>query len=125
MPLHGDEHTTRARTYDGVHKALERIRGRAVGRPCSHPMCDRLATGWGLYGPPTHIGHDSHGKRVRWSVHLDAYRPMCPAHNAQRDHGGNWSACARGHARIAWGVDSRGTCRGCQRERALGRTRRA
>lgn len=125
MTTAGGEQTTRARTYDGVHKALNRIRGRAVGRPCAHPECDRAATGWGLYGMPSHIGRNSHGKRVRWSIHLDAYRPMCSRHNAQRDHGGNWSRCARGHARIAWGVDSRGDCKACARERTRERRRRS
>ncbi|MDQ0614807.1 hypothetical protein QF046_002448 [Microbacterium sp. W4I4] len=117
MPLHGDEHTTRARTYDGVHKALNRARGRARGRKCAHPECDRPATGWALIGHPTHIGVNSHGKKVRFSIHLDDYSATCSRHNSQHDHGGNWTRCPRGHARAAWGVDTRGTCKGCVRER--------
>lgn len=106
-----------ARTYKSVHESLRRTRGSAVGRPCAHPDCDRPADGWGLGGHPTHIGYNGgQGKVVRWSTDLDAYEPMCARHNAQLDHGGNWSLCPRGHARIAWGTNTRGHCRGCLRE---------
>jgi hypothetical protein len=125
MTIARGEQTTRARTYDGVHKALNRVRGRAVGRTCVHPECDRPATGWALIGHPTHLGVNSHGKKVRWSIHLGDYSPACARHNAQRDHGGNWSRCGRGHARVAWGVNSRGDCRGCVRERTRERRRRS
>ena len=105
------------RTYAGVHRLLKRHRGSAVGKPCHSPGCTRLADGWGLVGTPTHIGpHPAHGRTVRWSVRLDDYAPLCDSHNAQRDRGGSWTLCPQGHARIAWGVTSTGTCRGCHRE---------
>lgn len=104
-------------TYSGVHRALRAARGSAVGRPCEGPDCDRLATGWGLIGHPTTFGMNG-DKSVRWSNDLDAYAPLCTRHNSQRDRGGSWTLCPRGHARIAWGADRGGNCRGCVRERA-------
>lgn len=115
MSLAGCEPTTQARTYDSVRKALNR--GRARGQECAHPECDRPATGWALIGHPTHIGLNSHGKKVRFSIHLDAYRVTCSKHNAQHDKGGSWTLCPHGHVRAAWGVDTRGTCKGCVRDR--------
>lgn len=105
-----------ARTYGSVHNELRRRRGSAVGLLCAHPDCDRLAAGWGLLGHPTHIGYNAHGTVVKWSTDLDAYVPMCRSHNSQRDCGGNWTLCPRGHARIAWGTTQSGQCRGCRRE---------
>lgn len=105
-----------ARTYAGVHKALRRVRGSAVGKRCAHPECDRSAQGWGLVGHPTTIGTVDGGRLVRFSTDLDAYAPLCARHNAQRDHGGNWTACPKGHVRTVWGTDATGTCRGCNRE---------
>lgn len=104
-------------TYAAVHKRLTRTRGSAVGRPCSHPDCDQRATGWALVGNPTHIVLDR-GKTKRFSLDLDAYAPTCTRHNAQRDHGGNWTLCQNGHARIVWGADATGYCRGCARDRS-------
>lgn len=104
-----------ARTYEGVHQELRRRRGSAVGLPCAHPTCDLPAIGWGLLGHPTNIGYDSHGTVVKWSTDYDAYVPMCRRHNSQRDGGGNWTLCPRGHARIAWGTTPNGMCRGCRR----------
>ena len=104
-----------APSYDQVHLALKRERGSAVGLPCSHPDCDRPSSGWALLDHPTHIVINSHGKPVRISTDLDAYGPACARHNAQRDHGGNWTLCPHGHVRVVWGTDSKGTCRGCQR----------
>lgn len=106
-----------APTYDAVHLALVRTRGSAVGAPCSHPTCDRPSTGWALLDHPTHIVLNSHGKPVRLSTDPDAYGPACSRHNAQLDHGGNWTLCPHGHVRFLWGTDSKGTCRGCQRYR--------
>ena len=114
---------TNARTYTGIHKALRRERGSAVGEPCAAPHCDRLATGWGLVARPTTIGATG-GKLVRFSTDLDAYEPTCTSHNAQRDHGGNWTLCPKGHVRSVWGTDSTGTCRGCNREYMRGYRRR-
>jgi hypothetical protein len=102
-------------TYDRVHYSLVKTRGSAVGLPCSHPDCDRPSTGWALLDHPTHIVINSHGKPVRLSTDLDAYGPACARHNAQRDHGGNWTLCPHGHVRVIWGTDSKGTCRGCNR----------
>ncbi|QPE04454.1 hypothetical protein IT882_15165 [Microbacterium schleiferi] len=104
-----------APSYDQVHYALKRERGSAVGLPCSHPDCDRPSSGWALLDHPTHIVINSHGKPVRISTDLDAYGPACTRHNAQRDHGGNWTLCPHGHVRFLWGTDSKGTCRGCIR----------
>lgn len=120
MPLHGDERTT-ARTYAGVHRALKRLRGSAVGKPCA-AGCGRLADGWGLVSSPTHIGpHPDHGRTVRWSIRLDDYAPLCRSCNNLRDHGGTWALCPHGHARIAWGR-SGGRCRGCRRNAERRRT---
>lgn len=105
-----------ARTCAGVHHELRRRRGSAVGLPCAHPECYRPAAGWGLLGHPTNIGYDSRGKVVKWSTDLGDYAPMCRSHNGQRDGGGNWTLCPRGHARIAWGTTPNGQCRGCRRE---------
>ena len=116
MPLAGSEATTEARSYDGMHRFLRRVRGSAVGKPCVAPDCTRLADGWGLVGHPTHLGVESHGRPVRWSVRLRDYAPLCARHNSQRDSGGSWAMCPQGHARAAWGTDARGTCRGCKRE---------
>lgn len=107
--------TTQARTYGGVHKALIRHRGSAVGRPCAAPGCTSTASGWGLIEHPTTIGAAG-GKVLRFSTDLDAYAPTCTRHNSQRDHGGNWTLCPKGHVRAVWGTDSTGTCRGCNRE---------
>ncbi len=113
MAIAGSDSAT-ARTYAGVHRALRRQRGSAVGQPCVN--CGRPADGWGLIAAPTHIGpHPDHGRKVRWSVHLDAYRPLCRSCNSLRDHGGSWSLCPAGHARVAWGT-SGGRCRGCRRD---------
>lgn len=101
--------------YDSLHRRLIRERGSAVGAPCAHPTCDRPASGWALLGHPTHIVINSHGKPARLSTDLDAYGPACASHNAQKDHGGNWSLCPHGHVRAVWGTDSKGTCRGCTR----------
>ncbi|MFT4282589.1 hypothetical protein [Microbacterium sp.] len=106
-----------APTYAAVHKRLTRTRGSAVGRRCEHPDCDRRATGWALVGHPTHIVLDR-GKSKRLSTDLDAYAPTCTRHNAQRDHGGTWALCRNGHARIVWGADATGYCRGCARDRS-------
>lgn len=106
-----------ARTYKGVHRALRAARGSAVGRPCEGPDCDRPATGWGLVGHPTQFGYQADGRAVSWSLDLDAYAPLCTRHNSQKDGGGNWTLCPRGHARIAWGTDGHGHCLGCKRER--------
>lgn len=105
-----------ARTYEGVHYELRRRHGSAVGLPCAHPTCDRPAIGWGLLGHPTNIGYNSRGTVVKWSTNYDDYVPMCRTHNSQRDGGGNWTLCPRGHARIAWGTVPNGACRGCRRE---------
>lgn len=102
-------------TYDGVHHRLVKTRGSAVGLPCSHPTCERPSSGWALLDHPTHIVVNSHGKPVRLSTDLDAYGPACARHNAQLDHGGNWTLCPHGHVRAVWGTDSKGTCRGCNR----------
>jgi hypothetical protein len=117
MLLHGTEHTTPASTYRGVHDALTRHRGPARGRPCEGPGCDRTATGWMRVGPPTHIGRNSHGKRVKWSTDMDAYLPGCARCNARADHGGSLIYCPRKHVRAIWGTTPRGECRGCVRER--------
>jgi hypothetical protein len=68
-------------------------------RPCGHPDCDRPATGRALIGHPTHIVTERGGSN-RLSTDLDAYAPACTRHNAQKDHGGNWTLCRNGHARI-------------------------
>lgn len=104
-------------TYAAVHKRLTRTRGSAVGRPCAHPDCDQSATGWALVGHPTHIVIER-GKSKRFSTDLDAYAPACTRHNAQQDHGGNWTLCRNGHARATWGTDCTGYCRGCARDRS-------
>lgn len=116
MPLAGCEPTTQARTYGGVHRALRRFRGSAVGKPCA-AGCGRLADGWGLIGHPTHIGpHPDHGRTVRWSVRIFTdYAPLCSSCNNLRDHGGSWTFCAHGHSRLAFGR-SGGKCRGCRRD---------
>lgn len=111
------ERTPKSTTYRHVHDELVRVRGRAVGLPCVVPGCDRTATGWMLWGRPTHIGRNSHGKRVRWSIHLEAYEPGCASHNSLLDHGGTITTCKRGHVRAAWGTTRKSECRGCQRER--------
>lgn len=115
MPLHGDEHTT-ARTYAGVHRALKRLRGSAVGQPCA-AGCGRTADGWGLVAHPTHIGpHPDHGRTVRWSIRIFTdYAPLCSSCNNLRDHGGSWTFCPHGHSRLAFGR-SGGKCRGCRRD---------
>lgn len=120
MPLHGTEHTHRASTYAGVHAALIRLRGSAVGRPCHG--CGRPATGWMRIGPATHIGRNSH-KRVKWSTDLSAYEPGCASCNARADHGGSLLYCKRKHARAAWGTTAKGECRACARERSRARRR--
>lgn len=102
--------------YARIHRTLVQGRGSAVGVPCSHPTCDRLATGWALVGHPTHIGTDSHGKPVRMSTDLERYAPACTSHNAQQDHGGDWLYCPHGHFRAVWGADRRGFCIGCRRD---------
>lgn len=107
-------------SYGQVHYALIKARGSAVGESCSHPDCDRPSTGWALLDHPTHIILNSHGKTVRLSTDLDAYGPACSRHNAQKDHGGNWTLCPHGHVRFLWGTDAGGNCRGCNR---LGRTK--
>lgn len=122
MPLHGTEHTHRATSYAGVHAALIRLRGSAVGRPCHG--CGRPATGWMRIGPATHIGRNGHGKPVKWSTDLSAYTWGCAACNARADHGGSLTLCPRKHARVAWGTTAKGECRGCQRERNRARYRR-
>lgn len=105
-----------ARTYEGVHHELHRRRGSAVGLPCAHPDCDTPAIGWGLLGHPTNIGYNQRGTVVKWSTNYEDYVPMCRSHNGQRDGGGNWTLCPRGHARIAFGTTPSGACRGCRRE---------
>lgn len=117
MALHRDEHIEAA-TYAGVHRALRRLRGSAVGKSCAAPGCRRLADGWGLITrQPTHIGpHPDHGRTVRYSVRIFTdYAPLCSSCNNLRDHGGTWTLCPAGHARIAWGR-SGGKCRGCRRD---------
>jgi hypothetical protein len=124
MTLHGSEHTHRATSYAGVHAAVIRLRGSAVGKPCHG--CGRPATGWMRIGPATHIGRNSHGKRVKWSTDLSAYAWGCSSCNARADHGGSLIYCpapAR-HVRAAWGTTAKGECRGCQRERNRARYRR-
>jgi hypothetical protein len=101
--------------YSATHTALRKARGSAIGRPCAAPDCTDPARGWGLVGHPTNFGYE--GGKVRWSKDQDAYAPLCTRHNSQKDGGGNWALCPRGHARIAWGTDSGGHCIGCQRER--------
>lgn len=108
--------------YRRVHQELRHERGDAVGRPCVAPGCRRLADGWGL-GDATHYGHDGDA-RVRWSVDLDDYAPLCVTHNNQLDRGGDWTYCPRGHVRAAWGTAANGMCRGCDRERSRERRRR-
>lgn len=116
MVLHGDEQATTARSYAGVHRALRRLRGSAVGQPCA-AGCGRLADGWGLTGHPSHIGpHPDHGRTVRWSVRiLTDYAPLCSSCNNLRDHGGSWTFCPHGHSRLAFGR-SGDRCRGCRRD---------
>lgn len=53
---------------------------------------------------------------MKWSTNYEDYVPMCRSHNGQRDGGGNWTLCPRGHARIAFGTTPSGACRGCRRE---------
>lgn len=110
-------------TYDRLHRDLIAERGSAVGAPCSYPTCERPSTGWALLGHPTRIVLNSHGKTVRMSLSLDDYGPACAKHNAQLDHGGNWTLCPHGHVRAVWGTDSKGSCRGCQRHRHRKTTR--
>lgn len=107
-------------SYARVHHTLVKERGSAVGLTCSHPECDRPSTGWALLATPTHIVMNSHGKTVRLSTNTDDYGPACSRHNAQRDHGGNWTMCPHGHVRFLWGADAKGNCRGCIR---LGRNK--
>ena len=109
------ENTGRASTYRGVHEALVQARGSAVGRPCHG--CGLPARGWMRIGPATHIGRNSHGKRVKWSTDLSAYAPGCARCNARADHGGSLALCPRKHVRAAWGTTPKGECRGCVRER--------
>lgn len=105
--------------YDEVHRRLRKERGSAVDAACSHPDCDRRSTGYALIRIPetTTITWNSHGKIVRLSRNLDDYGPACTRHNAQMDHGGNWTYCPHGHARIVWGADRSGYCRGCARHK--------
>jgi len=117
MATAGGDPTRHSRSYGAVHSALRRRYGSAIGRPCAAPGCDAPATGHALIGRATHIGVDSHGKRVKWSTDLDAYAPTCTSHNGQRDHGGSWTMCKHGHVRLAWGVTAKGYCRGCVRQR--------
>lgn len=123
MATAGGDSTRNPSTYRGVHDALVRERGSAVGRPCHG--CGRPATGWMRVGPATHIGRNSHGKGVKWSTDLDAYQPGCASCNARADHGGSLIACKRGHVREAWGTTRKGACRACERERNRARHRRA
>lgn len=116
MALAGCEPATPPRSYAAVHQALRRVRGSAIGTPCAAPGCDRPATGWALVGRPTHLDTDARGRNCRWSVHLDAYAQTCSRHNSQLDRGGSWTLCPHGHARIAWGVNASGWCKGCSRE---------
>lgn len=81
MALDRGENTKRASTYAGVHNALIRLRGSAVGLPCYG--CGRPARGWMRVGPATHIGRNTHGKTVKWSTDPDAYRPGCASCNAR------------------------------------------
>lgn len=120
MSLAGSERPP-ASTYRGVHDELVKVRGRAVGLPCAGPGCDRPASGWMLWGRPTHIGRNSHGKRVRWSIHLEDYEPGCARCNARADHGGSLTVCKRGHVRREWGATRKGECKGCARERSRAR----
>ncbi len=105
--------------YRRVHADLLRLRGSAVGLPCVAPGCTRLADGWALVGEPTNWGEKSEGgaKIVRWSTDLRDYAPCCDSHNHQLDAGGDWQHCPKGHYRLTWGVDAKGECRGCRRER--------
>jgi hypothetical protein len=105
--------------YQAVHKRLQHTRGSAVGMSCVAPGCTRLADGWALVGDATNWGEksDSEGKIVRWSTDLRDYAPCCDSHNHQLDRGGDWQHCPRGHYRTTWGVDSKGECQGCRRER--------
>lgn len=104
-----------ARTYGSVHEALRRERGSAVGKPCAAPGCGRPANGWGLTTRPTSFSAKA-GAALGYSTDLDAYAPLCASHNAQRDHGGDWHSCPRGHVRLVWGTTNGGHCRGCRRE---------
>lgn len=117
MALDRGESTRQISTYRGVHDALIRERGPARGHPCEAPGCDRTATGWMRVGPATHIGRNSHGKRVKWSADLSTYIRGCARCNARADHGGSLVACRRGHVRQAWGTTPKGECRGCVKER--------
>ncbi|GEC74001.1 hypothetical protein GCM10010213_01470 [Microbacterium maritypicum] len=92
------------------------MRGAAIGQPCAAPDCATPADGWGLIAPPTVFGKDG-GRAVAWSRDLGDYAPLCKRHNGQKDGGGNWTWCPRGHVRTVWGTDSHGHCVGCQRER--------
>lgn len=102
--------------YSATHKRLRSIRGSAIGRPCTAPDCTAPADGWGLIAHPTVFGTEG-GKAVAWSHDLSDYAPLCKRHNGQKDGGGNWTFCPRGHHRATWGTDSYGHCVGCKRER--------
>lgn len=115
MTIARGENTGQASTYRGVHETLIRVRGSAVGSPCYG--CGRPATGYMRIGPATHIGRNSHGKRVKWSADLSAYEAGCASCNSRADKGGSLLLCPRGHARAAWGTTPKGECRGCVRER--------
>ncbi|MBF0673175.1 MAG: hypothetical protein IR160_11390 [Salinibacterium sp.] len=108
-----------SRGYQAIHAELRARRGSAVGLPCVAPGCSRLADGWALVGEATNWGEksDSEDKIVRWSTDLNDYAPCCDSHNHQLDKGGDWLYCPRGHYRTTWGVDSKGECQGCRRER--------
>lgn len=105
------------RGYSATHKALKRERGSAIGQPCAAPDCTALADGWGLIAHPTVFGTES-GRPVSWSRDLRDYAPLCKSHNGQKDGGGNWTRCPRGHVRAVWGTTPSGHCRGCARERS-------